>query len=392
MESLSVIGVKGVVMNKARVCHVISRFKGDYPLFDRAVAGLKELGYSQCVVFLAGGLPEDAAIRKIGCKIHLLNPNRERLRGLNPRSILRLRHVIKDFDAQILHAHRHKATIYSALAAIGTTTSVFSTVHALTKTRNLRRKVVNRLLLPRVTGIIAVSEAVRRDILDTNPCLSKDKVKVVYNGIDLKLFAPGRFSKEAARKAFGISGFSGPVFGTAGRLVLVKGHDVLLKAWASSGLQEQGGLLLFAGEGREESRLKQLAADLGVEESVKFLGHLREIHKFYAAIDCFVFPSRKEGHPLALIEAMASGLPVITTNVGGIPEVLGSLAGLDGALMVKHDDTEALSGAIKVVAKLIKDRERLEKVRSLLVKRAGLFSYSSMIQQLDGLYSNVLIN
>lgn len=376
-------------MKKPRICHVISRFKGDYPLFDRAVAGLKELGYSQCIIFLAGGLPEDAEIRQTGCKIHLLSPYRKRLRGLSPQVILRLRRIAKDFNAHILHAHRHKPTIYSALAAVGTDVSVFSTVHALMKTRNIRRKLINRLVMPRVATIIAVSEAVRRDVLMTNPSLKEEKVEVIYNGIDLKLFAPGKYSKDEARKAFGIGPVAGPVFGTAGRLVPVKGHDILLKAWAASGLQELGGLLVFAGDGREAGRLKQLAADLKINGSVRFLGHVQKMDMFYAGIDCFVFPSRMEGHPLALIEAMASGVPLVTTTAGGIPEVLGPVGGTDAALVVEPNDMTALSEAIKAMVKLYENSDRLEKVRGALLKRASHFSYESMIRCLDGLYSRI---
>ena len=127
--------------------------------------------------------------------------------------------------------------------------------------------------------------------------------------------------RSAIRKAFGVTD-DVCLIGSVGRLTPVKGFPHLIKAVQL--LTEQGLCvkLLLVGDGTLNEELRRLAQDSGVAERVVMLGHREDTYELLQAMDMFVMPSLHEGIPLALLEAMATGLPVIATRVGGIPEVI----------------------------------------------------------------------
>ena len=139
------------------------------------------------------------------------------------------------------------------------------------------------------------------------------------------------------------------IFGTVGRLTKVKGQSLLLKAFAEVCRKDQNALLVIAGKGPLETDLRSLAAELNIQNRVIFLGYRKDIPCVLRAYDVFVFPSLSEGLPLSLIEAMLTGIPVIASNVGGVPEILN-----DSNLgnMVAPSSVEELTAAMERVRKM----------------------------------------
>jgi glycosyltransferase involved in cell wall biosynthesis len=131
------------------------------------------------------------------------------------------------------------------------------------------------------------------------------------------------YGRDAARQMCSIAMGERLVF-CVGRLEIFKGHDVLLDAWVDVVRNHPEKRLVIAGSGSCLENLQQQAATLGIEKSVLFIGHLSapEVHQWMAAADLFVLPSRSEPFGIVLLEAMAHGLPVVASNVGGIPEVV----------------------------------------------------------------------
>jgi glycosyltransferase involved in cell wall biosynthesis len=162
-----------------------------------------------------------------------------------------------------------------------------------------------------------------------------NKVDVVLNGIDLNAFNMP-YSTGEARASFGIPP-GALVLGTVGRLVEVKRHDLLLRAF--SNLQQRGRQantwLLLVGDGPERQRLENLAANLGITERTIFAGYQSKPQSLLRAMDLFVLTSRHEGLPLALLEAWAAGLAVVSSAVGAIPQTV--VHGVSGMLFPSGD-------------------------------------------------------
>jgi glycosyltransferase involved in cell wall biosynthesis len=159
----------------------------------------------------------------------------------------------------------------------------------------------------------------KQEIIDIG--IDASHIAVIPNGIELELFNP--IKKIDARKTLGISS-NDPVGIYVGRLNPEKGADILIKAL--SHVRTSPFTLLVVGSGPEEGRLKTLAARLNVLQKVFFVGekNYAEIPLWISAADVLILPSRNEGHPNAVIESMACGVPVVASRVGGVPEIINS--------------------------------------------------------------------
>ncbi|MFH1023265.1 MAG: glycosyltransferase [Planctomycetota bacterium] len=166
------------------------------------------------------------------------------------------------------------------------------------------------------------------------------RYRVVYHAIPAP--AGAGMDADAFRREFGIAP-DAPVVGCAGRLTREKGVDVLLRAFAAAGGAVFGAWLLILGNGPERENLRALAAELGIAGRVVFAGMRADAGDILPHLDLYVSPSRYEGFGQSILEAMAAGVPVVATRVGGVPELLGG--GRHG-LLVPPDDPAALGEAM----------------------------------------------
>jgi glycosyltransferase involved in cell wall biosynthesis len=372
---------------KITILHLWSSFKGDYELFNQVVMGLGD-GYHHIICFMAGTPPPREILHDAGYDVRWLGYKKKGLRIFRPGVVQELAALVADNRVDIIHAHRHKATFYAALTARRhPRLKVVSSVHGLERSRGLVRKISNRLLWPRLTRIIAVSGAVKEDILIENPWLPAERVEVVYNGINIERFRGAGLDKKAARDHFGLPATAW-LWGAVGRLAPVKGHATLLKAWADAGLGKQGCHLALAGDGDLHAQLTALASELGIAKEVTFLGHVAEVPTFLKALDGFVMPSRHEGFPLAVLEALAATLPVVASRVGGIPEILAELAAEGHAFLVtSHQEKEFGEAMTRVVSWSAEEQHQaMHRIREHVQR----FAASGMIDHMDGLYRQVL--
>jgi glycosyltransferase involved in cell wall biosynthesis len=148
--------------------------------------------------------------------------------------------------------------------------------------------------------------------------------------------------RHSARRTLGLPR-DGFVVGWVGRLIKVKGGDLFLRALAT--LPDMPLLATIIGDGPERMALESQAASLGLREGVRFAGQVDNAAHLFSAFDLFVLSSRSEGTPIALFEAMAAGVPIVATRVGGVPDVLSETE----AYLVPPDDPGALSRAIRAV-------------------------------------------
>lgn len=320
-----------------RVLHLCPDTRYLNELFGLYRQALSEAPFESTVVFLRGA-PDAELARQFGDRVTFLDLPRRALEGPRLPALWRLwRWSRTQARFDLVVAHRFKPlTLALALRRLGVTRQVLGVVHELRQFEGRRRGVIERAAKTPLT-LVGVSEAVRADLLQRFPTFPPQRVKALPNAVcDRPLLAPA--------EALALLRLSPQRFwyGSVGRLVPVKGHDALLRAFAPLARELPHTGLALVGAGREEAALHALSRELGIDDHVAFCGWRTDARSLLAAFDVCVFPSREEGFGLAIAEAMAAGRPVIATQVGGVCEVL------DGeAVLVPADDEIALTAALR---------------------------------------------
>jgi sugar transferase (PEP-CTERM/EpsH1 system associated) len=267
------------------------------------------------------------------------------------RLIPQLYRLLRRERPDILHTHGW-ATLCEGLmaAALARVPIVVHGEHGTLRTR-WHQALAQRWVWSRVDQVLAVSSELRermaRDI-----GFRPDRVQVIRNGVDTDRFHPGH--RAAARASFSFDP-GRIVLGTVGRLVSVKDHATLLRAWALLRSRGHAFTGLIAGRGPLHDQLVSLAASLGLDD-VRFLGVRPDIEQVLAAMDVFVLSSRSEGLSNTIQEAMATGLPVVATRVGGAHELV--VPGETG-LLVPAEAPEAMADAIELLITDAAERSRM---------------------------------
>jgi glycosyltransferase involved in cell wall biosynthesis len=260
-------------------------------------------------------------------------------------AIARIRALVSEARADVVHAHGFKADIYAYLAMRGASVALVSTCHTWYDTDFMVRLYgrLDRLVLRKYARVVAVSDEVRARLLKAG--VREEKVRIVRNGIDLRPFAGAEAS---LRGELG----GGTIVGLVGRLAWEKGVDVFL--WAAAKVLTEFPEVRFvvAGEGPDRAKLEALIGELGIGTQVTMLGRREDMAGVYASLDVMVSASRQEGLPMAILEGMASGRAMVATAVGEVPKLV-----VDGktGVLVAPEDVDALAGGI---AGLLRDEER----------------------------------
>ncbi len=174
------------------------------------------------------------------------------------------------------------------------------------------------------------------------------------------------------------------MIGTVGNFTAKKDHATLLRALAQVDEKIPSVRLVLVGSGPLEAELRRLVTSLGLDATVVFAGSRGDVPELLPAFDVFALSSRFEGLPIALLEAMATGLPCVATTVGGIPEVVTD--GHDG-LLVEPADPVRLAVAL---SSLLGDPDRREELGGNAARRAGDFEVSGAVRQIERVYDEAL--
>lgn len=254
----------------------------------------------------------------------------------------RLRHHIQAWQPGIVHSHLWPAALVTALAMRGLDTVHLDHVHdirswlASPRLKNRARRLLHRWLFSRCpTRFAAVADAVRRSLL-TQLRIAPEHVTVILNGVDIDLYRPQQPARRAGNQI---------VIGTAGRFTTEKGHENLIHVIGD--LHHRGIPVEchLAGSGSLQPLYERLVREYAIENQVFIHGALSDMPSFYRELDVFVLPSvEAEGLPITVLEAMAAGLPVVSTRVGGVEEVIRH--GADG-LIVAPGDNVAMAAALE---------------------------------------------
>jgi glycosyltransferase involved in cell wall biosynthesis len=269
---------------------------------------------------------------------------------------------------QVLHSHRYKENLIAALVARRCHVPVHvSSSHGAPEpfagSKHYKQRGIQLLdgLMARYSTdlVVSVSEDLRRQLIRHIPFA---KVVTVYNGIDERQVFSALTVAEAKRR-LGIPPDYG-VVGTVGRLDPVKRLDIFLAAAQEIVISEANTKFVIAGEGDEEQTLRRLTHDLQLDDQVLFLGHRDDVFDVLRAMDVLVFCSDHEGLPMALLEALYLGVPVVARPVGGIAEVIQN--GVSG-VFVNSSDPRALAKECVNVLRDADGRKRMAEAGIRLV-------------------------
>ncbi len=264
--------------------------------------------------------------------------------------MLRLWRAMRQFKPDVVHTHHLYELFCAWPGALLSRTRIVHTEHEffslMSSKACFRLRQLSRFCSA-VTGVNEETSAFLRDKVG----IPAHKVHTVVNGIDLARFQQA----DLDRKALGLSE-DDLVAGIVARLHPVKDHPMLLNAFRLVVDQESRAKLLIIGDGAERDKLEQQVVQLGLGEQVRFLGSRSDVPDILQCLDVFVLSSKEEGLPLCILEAMASGLPVVATNVGGIPTVVRPD---ENGMLVDPEDSRAMANALLSLFNDKKQRVRL---------------------------------
>jgi glycosyltransferase involved in cell wall biosynthesis len=319
------------------------------------------------------GGPLEDVLRRAGVRYTVLG----RRRGFSPRRLARAHTLVR--GSELLHTHMLGSALWGGLLARAARRPLVVHEHTWSGEQSRMRSVgYRRWLTPFASRIVCVSELVARSV--TADGGRPGQVTVIHNGVRVESALP----REEARRELDLPA-DAVVVGIVARLRPEKAHEVLIRAVARLGSEEARDVVLcVVGDGERRDELQSLAGDLGIAERVVWAGERPDAARLASAFDVAVICSWWEGLPLAALEALAGGVPLVATSVGALPELLSD----DAGVLVPPGDERALSAAIGALAADAEARERIGK-RGLERVRAD-YSFEGMISALERLYDEVL--
>ena len=277
--------------------------------------------YKVCTVYLTGKPSAEVERGSASDEVIFLDYSSVQVRGLKLGVIRDFRRIAASRDFALCIAHRFKP-IYVAL--LGSDLPVIGVHHAFGDYKRRSRQLFANFFRKRLM-LLGVSNAVRDDMRTCLPGWPAERIETLYNRIDVEAVQAEQVSREAAREHLGLPQDVW-VVGNVGRLHPDKDQATLIRGFAQALPQlPAGSLLAIMGSGRLESDLKALALELDISDSVRFIGQVPNGRRYFKAFDVFALTSDHEPFGMVLLEAMAAGVPVICSDCGGGPEVVGEL-------------------------------------------------------------------
>lgn len=294
--------------------------------------------------------------------------------GNHPWMAVRLARLLRAWKVDIVHTRNAESFFYGVVAArLAGVRAVVHSEHGRQFPERPLRAWLQRLLLRSVNVAFTVSQQLKSD-LQRELHVPADRFEVVYNGVDVERFLCQR------TRALTQSAAHGLLIGSVGRLVPVKNYALLLEAVARLANFRSCRLLLI-GDGPERAGLERLAARLGLGSRVAFCGHRDDVPQLLEQVDVFVLPSLSEGMSNTLLEAMAAGLPVVASDVGGNRELIEPDR---TGMLFRSGDVAALTGRLEQLLGSSELRARLGEAAALRVRAE--FSMQAMLARYAQLY------
>lgn len=293
------------------------------------------------------------------------------------RECRRLRALCVQLKPDVVHTHGYRSDVIGCLAAASAGMMRVTTVHGFTggDFKNRVHEWAQVRSYPRFNAVATVSRAIAKRL--TTAGVRPDLIHTIPNAIDHRRSIDSRHD---ARRKLGLPN-DAFVVGWVGRLSHEKGPDVFLEALARI---EQPFKAVFIGNGPDNDALQATASQLGLGEAISWAGVLPDAASVFSAFDAFALSSRTEGIPIVLLEAMRANVPIVSTNVGGVPEMLEPTE----ALLIEPNRPDLLAAAIDAVRRQPDAaRARVAAARARLERD---FTVEPWVERYDALYRSIL--
>jgi len=370
---------------KTKLLHVVGRFGigGTERQQAELIKRLPAERYDQTVAAMEKG-PFAAEVEERGIPV-IEFPFTSFYNTRAVRNYFALARLIRRRRFHIIHCHNFYSNIFGTVAA-----RLAGMKNIITSRRDLggmfteTQLRVQRLAYRFSAAVLANSQGVKRFLIE-NERVPETKIHCVYNGIDTERFTPREPSSEVAQ-SIGIE-LGSPVVGMVGNLHPWKGFNVFVRAAAAVKASRPHARFLIVGDGSQRAPLQQMARELNVESELAFAGARSDIPEMLALMSVFVLSSPAEGLPNAVLEAMACGLPVVASNVGGVPETITN--GETGFLVSPGD----AAGFAEKILQLLNDpmhaKQMGEAGRRKVVEQ---FSCERLVKNMQALYDEIMRN
>jgi glycosyltransferase involved in cell wall biosynthesis len=367
--------------HRAKVVHLVEDLKvgGLEKVIAGIVTGLNHRKFDVEIWCLANGGQVADWLRQMGMAVQIFNWRTYH----NPLNIARLSYRLRKSKVDIVHTHGYFGSTFGRIAALAAgVRRILTHVHTSYSDFSRRNLLVEKGLSYATPKIICVSKTVR-DFVERREGVRPEKTCLIYN-VPVWLFENGS-DRPPSRPRLGFSG-QDCVIVSVGSLVENKGHRVLIEALRMLIPTHPHLKLLILGDGPLRPDLEQLVQRHQLASAVVFAGVVKSPRLFLALSDIFVLPTlHREGLPLAVLEAMDQGLPVVASRIGGIPE---AVAHNRSGLLVPPKDCPALGAAIARLATDSAERNAMGVEGQKIVSQK--FRHDRMIAQIEALYETLL--
>jgi len=294
-----------------------------------------EFDVSVCCIDRLEGFSQ--SLREHGIKVDLLQKNQQHFDWFFP---FRLSRYLKENDIDIIHSHTGSFFHGSVAGFLAGTRGNIYTEHGRDPVETIPIRVLDKISSYFADHIITVSKDLEHHMIQEIK-LPPKKIRTIINGVNTETYCD-RGKPEKLCEEFGLQS-TDKIVGTIGRLAEIKNHPFLIRSFEKVKRVWPESRLVLVGSGPCEETLKSLTADLGLSDSVIFTGNRNDVGDLYQLFDVFVLSSFSEGTSFSLLEAMASGVPPIVTNVGGNPGIVKDAV---NGYLVEVDDDQALADKI----------------------------------------------
>lgn len=254
--------------------------------------------------------------------------------GFSFSAIFKLFRSLDAFNPDVVHTHQY-ACLYTALWPFIRLKPFLHTFHTLPEIENRRlaRRILTKFLVQNHKMIPIAISKFNQHLIEEYYSLKENSVHIVHNPVDVQLFSS---VAPINHKEF--------CFISVGRFSREKNQKMIYEAFANFLKRGYNARLLMLGNGEEESSLKRLAKELGIDNRITYAGYVENVQDYLKTADVFLLSSFYEAQPLCVLEAMAAGLCVISTDVGGIKDIV-----TDNGILVPTGDTEAMTQAMELL-------------------------------------------
>jgi glycosyltransferase involved in cell wall biosynthesis len=385
---------------KIRVLRIINRFNMGGPTYNATF--LTRFLSDDFETLLVGGMPEEDEtdslhiLKQYGIEPLLIKEMKRQPSFFQDRAAYKkLKNIMAEFKPDIVHTHASKAGALGRRAANSLGISVvlhtfhghvFHSYFGTFKTKIY--KAIERGLASKSSGIIAISEIQKKELTQIHNICEESKIKVIPLGFDLSRFnaAKNEF-RESTREEFGILENEVAV-AIVGRLVPVKNHLLFINALGNVIKDLTVPVKVFiVGDGSERSNIEEAVQSLPKSPllKIKLTSWIQDIAKFNAGMDFICLTSNNEGTPVSLIEAQAANIPVITTDVGGVRDIV--LEGETGFIVPKND-VASLSDKMRLLIEDEKLRKKMSQNGWTFVEHK--FHYTTLVKNMEEYYHSLI--